>query len=276
MPANFTGAESPTEVLNAVLADFSMPSAQIVYEDGNPYLTVEHNTPTEYVCKYRLDTLLLPLFPQCEALYDHYLSMGYALASARDMLLRTLAYVAMANMLSRLVLFHPQMFMEVDDEAGFIAETILIQSLTKTYSTYGKPENEDKVARSLSLSVRRTLDKVIDEGVKRRRGYLAGFLNQLPLLTVPMGEGRPPGSKKPLEAKQREKAEFEKRIEETIRDLYKKDGKMPTKTAVAEALGMGGVNPRRGGDTRLNSFNNKLGRLKIDYEAIVQRLDLHE
>lgn len=166
------------------------------------------------------------------------------------------------------------MFLESEDEARFIAKTILIQSLTKIYS---KPEKQDAAGRSLSLATRETLDEVIEAAVKRRRDDLAGFLNQLPLLIVPMGEGRPPGSKKPLEKKQREKAEFEKKIEETIRALFETNGnKMPTKTAVAEALGVGGVSPRRGGDSRLNSFNNKLNRLEIDYAAIIQRLDLHE
>jgi hypothetical protein len=270
---DFTGTESPTDVLNAVLADFSMPSAEIIYEGNLPFLTVQDDIPTDYVCKYRLDKLLLPLFPQCEELIELYTSRGIVSQEGRDVLLRTFAYVAMTNILSRLVLYQSRMFLESEDEARFIAKTILVQSITKTYS---KPEKQDSAGRSLSLVVRQTLDEVIEAAVKRRRDDLAGFLNLLPLLTVPMGEGRPKGSTKPLEVKQREKAEFEKKIEETIRSLFEKDGKVPTKTAVAEALGMGGVNPRRGGDSRLNSFNNKLGRFKIEYDTIVQRLNLHE
>jgi hypothetical protein len=272
MPADFTGTESPTDVLNAVLTDFSMPSAEIVYEGEIPYLTVQHDAPTDYVCKYRLDKLLLPIFPQCEELIEIYVSMGVVPQEGCYALIRTFAYVAMANLLGRLVLSHPRMFLESEDESRFIAKTILVQSLTKTYS---KPEKHDSAGRSLSLVVRQTLDEVIEAAIKRRRDDLAGFLNQLPLLTVPMGEGRPPGSKKPQETKQREKEKFEEKMEETIRNLFKRDGKLPTKTAVAEALGMGGVNPK-GTDSRLNSFNNKLNRLKIKYDAIVQRLALHE
>lgn len=195
MTANFTGTESPTDVFNAVLADFSMRSTEIVYEDGIAYLKLQSDIPNGFVCKYRLDKLLLPLFHHCEAIYNNYTSSGFAPLESRDLLVRTLAYSAMTNYLSRFVVFHLQMFLEVEDETRFVTETLLIQSLTKIYS---KPENEDTVSRSLSRTVRRTLDNVIEEATKRRRDYLAGFLNTLPLLTVPMGEGRPRGSKKTL------------------------------------------------------------------------------
>lgn len=69
-----------------------------------------------------------------------------------------------------------------------------------------------------------------------------------------------------------EAAEFEKRIERAIRKLFTATGKrkMPTKTRVAEELGIGGEG------TRLNAFNNKLRRDGIDYAAIAARVKLHK
>lgn len=270
MPANFTGAERPIDVLNAVLDDFPFLIAEIVYEDEIPYLTIRYDVPTDYVCKYRLDKLLLPIFSWCEELFDRYISEGFVHSEGRDSLVRTLAYNAMSYSLMRLVIYHQTaMFSEIKGEMEYITETILFQLPVTAHS---RAHNQ----ASASQSVRKALDKFIKKLAKERREFLAGYLNKLPSLVVPTKEGRPLGSKKPEEVKQREKAEFEGKIEETIRSLFKKEGRVPTKTAVAEALGMGGVNPRGGGDSRLNSFNNKLGRLKIDYDALVQGLDLHE
>ena len=38
---------------------------------------------------------------------------------------------------------------------------------------------------------------------------------------------------------------------------------------INEELGEGGINPRTGSDSRLNAFNNKLKRLKIEYSALI-------
>jgi hypothetical protein len=273
MRVDFTGAESPTDVLNAVVADFSLPPAEIVHEDGVAYLAIQSDIPTDYTSRYRLDKLLLPVFSRCEAALDHNVSIGFVQAEARDYLARVLAYVAMTNFLTLLVVRHVSMFRELDKESNFIADTILFQSLTKAHS---KPHTQDKVSRTLSSAVRQALDNLVKGFSKERRNSLAEYLNRLPLLIVPMGEGRPPGSKKPEEKKQREAVAFEKKIEEAILNLFEAKGTLPTKTEVAEALGMGGVNPRKGTDSRLNTFNNKLANLKIDYAAIIQRLDLHK
>jgi hypothetical protein len=96
------------------------------------------------------------------------------------------------------------------------------------------------------------------------------------LLRIPTKAGRPLGATKPKEKKAEEVVQFERKIEETVRALFAATGKVPTKTAVAEALGMGGVNRQTGSDSRLNSLNNKLRTLRIDYAAIIQRLRLHE
>src|SRR5260370_29600104 len=112
MSPDFTGTESPTDILNAALADFSMPSAEIAYEGAIPYLRIQHNVPTDYVCSYRLDTLLLPRFTEAEAMCDHYVTIGIVETAQRDYLVRSLAHGAMSNLLADLVLHHPIMLLE--------------------------------------------------------------------------------------------------------------------------------------------------------------------
>ena len=84
--------------------------------------------------------------------------------------------------------------------------------------------------------------------------------------------GRPPGSTKSEEQKAQDAADFERQIEEAIRFLIDVGGAFPTKTAVAKALGIGGLSPRTGTDSSLTSFNNKLKRLGIEYDKIVSRV----
>jgi hypothetical protein len=85
-------------------------------------------------------------------------------------------------------------------------------------------------------------------------------------------KGRPLGSTKSPEEKARAAAEFEKQIEDAIRRLRAASGTLPTKTAVAKELGIGGLSPRTGTDSSLTSFNNKLRRLEVDYNEIVSRI----
>jgi hypothetical protein len=88
--------------------------------------------------------------------------------------------------------------------------------------------------------------------------------------------GRPKGSTKPEEVKAQEAAEFDRKIEETIRALLASEGKMPIKTAVAKALRVGGVSAATGNNTSLNALNSKLKRLEVDYNAIVERVKLNK
>jgi hypothetical protein len=83
--------------------------------------------------------------------------------------------------------------------------------------------------------------------------------------------GRPKGSTKPEEKKAQEAAEYEKKVEAAIRKLITAKGKMPTKKAVAKELGIGGLSAG-GTDSTLTNFGRKLRGLKIDYDAIVERI----
>jgi hypothetical protein len=85
-------------------------------------------------------------------------------------------------------------------------------------------------------------------------------------------KGRPLGSTKSPEEKAQAAAEFKKKVEDAIRRLRSESGMFPTKTAVAKELGIGGLSPRTGTDSSLTSFNNKLKRLELDYNEIVDEI----
>jgi hypothetical protein len=85
--------------------------------------------------------------------------------------------------------------------------------------------------------------------------------------------GRPLGSKKSPAQRAKEAREFESQIESTIRKFLETERVRPTKTAVAKALGLGGLSARTGVDTSLSVFINKLKRLGLDYDVIADRVN---
>ena len=262
-----TGTESPEEILRIVLSEFEFEAAEIVYEEDVPYLKVQHNVPTDYVCKYRLDKLLLPLFDDAKSLYEQYASHGFLQDIDPNFLICMVAYVKMSNYLSFLVPSHPLFFLELDDQTILVSETIFLQSQAVVR---GKDKDEATTAKLLSQIVREQTDLYLNRLLERRRKSVVGFMNRLPLITVPSGKGRPPGTTKSDAQKQQDAADFKEKVKGVIRTLYEAQSKLPTKTAVAEALHLGGP------ETRLSAFQNKLNRLKLDYKAIIEELDLHK
>ncbi len=115
----------------------------------------------------------------------------------------------------------------------------------------------------------------IEEAAKRvadkKRQSLRGHIEGLPHILARRGRGRPPGSTKPPDRTTQEAAAFENEVEQAIRTLLSAESGL-TKTAVAKALGLGGLSYRTGVDSSLNVFIKKLKRLRIDYDAIVKRL----
>jgi hypothetical protein len=128
------------------------------------------------------------------------------------------------------------------------------------------PEDHQSLKR-----IRETVIRPMDSAHDARRKEMKKRLR-----AEQIGSGRPKGSTKPIEKKAQEAAKFEREIEEAIRTLLSVTGEMPTKTAVAKELGIGGLSPKTGIDTSLNAFSNKLRRLKVDYDAVVERVRLNK
>lgn len=280
MSPKFDGTESAEDVFNVALKEFSeRPIEQrrgsILYQNNIPFLRYEFSKTAdapECICFYRLDTMLLPFFKEAERIYDALPTSMRKDASFRDPLIRYLACFGMQIMLSRLTMLQKELFQENLDEGILVTSTFLLHSATAAQET---PENKSALVRKASRQVKKWLDEVVGESMKRKRDFLIRSANSQPLMKIPTKAGRPLGATKSEQKRAEERDRFEKKIEETVRAIFTATRKVPTKTAVAEALGTGGVNLSKGSDTRLNSFNNKLRTLNIDYAAIITRLDLH-
>lgn len=282
----FTGKETAADVVRMFIDDFSKSSLalelraalEITYQGDIPLLRYQaqvKNNLGEFVCQYRLDKMLLTVYPECERIYneaDQYGILGEDDdPRRREKTVHHLAYYAMNMMLSRLFMHQVALFEENFDDAVFLTASTFLTALAQAYRSV----DAEKSAKAANDGVRPMLDSRVEASAKKKRELLVGLLNRFPSLSIPTGRGRPQGSTKPVEKKAQEAAEFEKKVEAAIRSLLSPTGEMPTKTAVAKALGIGGLS-LKGVDSSLNAFSNKLRNLKIAYNAIVERVRLNK
>lgn len=287
--SKFTGDESAADLLRITLDEFSASQpflaspveTKIYYQNGVPYLkfyAAVKDDLGEFVCVYRLDKMMLRVLPECERIYDEVDQTG--LFGERDdrskaKTVRYLAAYSMNMMLRRLMVLQLVMFRDLLDDTRFLAACSLFNAMA---TAFANPQGR-KVQREARNAIRTLLDKAMDVAVKQKRELLVPLLNSTPILespNIPTSAGRPKGSTKPDDVKAQEAEGFEKEIEETIKKLLSANGKFPTKTAVAKALKIGGLNPHTGIDSSLAAFRNKLGRLNVDYNAIAERMKLNK
>lgn len=279
----FTGEESAADILRIVLEEFSSASedwqgAEIIYQDGTPFLKYQSKVRKNlgsFVCYYRLDEMTANVFPECERIHDEAAAnglFGEPDELGRKLLIRHLAFYAMNAMLRYLMVLQLVMFEENFNSTMFLTAATMFDALAYARQTVVGEE----IAKEANSEVKKLLDKTVDNSAKKQRERLVKVLNSLPRLNIPTGVGRPKGSTKPEDVKAQEAEDFDKQIEEAIRSLISSRGEMPTKTAVAKALGIGGLNPATGIDSSLQSFNGKLKRLGVDYDAIVERVRLNK
>jgi hypothetical protein len=279
---DFTGEETAADIARLLIANFSKSpisteleaAFEITYQGDIPLLRFQaqvKNNLGEFVCQYRLDKMLLTVYPECEGIYDQAGAYGLfgdkADPQSRKKTVNHLAYYAMNLMLSRLLIHQLAMFEENFEDTMFFTSGTLLTAIANAYEIPGG-EQASRIAKD---GIRTMLDERLETSTKKKRELLVKLLNSLPSIQIPTGVGRPLGSTKPAE----KKAEFEKQIEETIRQLHADNGEMPTKTAVAKTIGIGGLSVR-GNDSSLQAFNNRLKRLNVDYKAIVERMKLNK
>jgi SpoVK/Ycf46/Vps4 family AAA+-type ATPase len=270
-----SGQESVSEILDLALAQFSSdqqhnPTVAIVIRNGAPHLAFEATLKDnlgEFVYLYRLDELAQLAFAECEAMYDAF-SKSVRSVGTREILVRTLTLNTLNSMLRGLVCNQIVIAKETFDEALLITSSILFKV---TAAAYKETDIGAEMEKACKDAVAKNLKETIKESSQRKRKYLISQLNAPPSLMF-SAIGRPRGTKKKQSEIERDKADFIKKIVETYKALLSKDGKSPTKTKVARELAVGGLNPKTGIDSSLNSFNNKLKRLGIDYAAIVKKL----
>jgi hypothetical protein len=279
----FTGDETPTDVMRLAIDYFSNNQAVnglgavITYQNGIPFLQFQATVKDdlgEFAGLYRLDKMLLNVFPACEAIYseahsNHLFGEEDDGGKGRNIIVRLLALHAMTTMLMRLILLQLVLFQENLDETMALTASTLFGMFADAHKAVGN----DKVVRAANKAVKELMQSCVDATANRRRDLQVTLINALPTLNIPTGVGRPKGSTKPEDIKAQEAAEYEKKVEAAIRKLISPQGKMPTKKAVAKELGIGGLS-LGGTDSSLTNFSRKLRGLKIDYDAIVEKVKL--
>ena len=266
---DFTGSETPSDIARAAIEWYSRkPSPHaitIFYENSIPKLRYEfQGGDADFVCIYRLDKMLESFYSDAEQIFDENLRANFVLASERAILVSYIAFSGMTTMLSHLAVLLSDVFLGTLDDTRMLTSGIVLNSLL------ARSEHEASLSRPVSKVIRGWINKRIDDIVKRKRDYFVGYMNTHPRINIPTGAGRPKGTKKSEEQKQREDALFEKQLEDAVRKLFKSAGQLPTKTRVAEELGIGGDG------TRASALYNKLKRHGIDYDAVAARVKLHE
>jgi hypothetical protein len=270
----FTGSESPADVARAAIEWFAQQPHDadftIFYDNSIPKMRYKFDADwVEFECVYRLDRMLESFYSDAEQIFDQNAKANFIEAELRPILVPVIAFAGMTAILSRVLILQGQMFLEMFDEIRVTTSGMFLHSLVT------QSPHRASLSRGASKVIQDWIDKAVEIAMKKKRDFLVGYMNIHPLINIPTGVGRPKGSRKSEEKKAKEKAEFESTIQQTVKTLFYSLGREPFKYEVAEALGIGGINPK-GTDSRINSFNNKLARLGIDYPAIISRLNLHE
>lgn len=118
--------------------------------------------------------------------------------------------------------------------------------------------------------IRSELEAVGDKAKKKKKIWLRTCIKGLPSILSERGRGAP--TKSPF-ARQKEREKFLARIEGAYRRLREKSSKRPTKTSVARELGIGGIDPKTGGQSSLQVFRAKLKRNEIDYATLAATIE---
>jgi hypothetical protein len=179
---------------------------------------------------------------------------------------RTIKLMARSATLHLIAFFHTRLgdlLGEAIEDCEGVAEAYLTGSFAMALDSYA-PE-------PVKVDARKGIEKAAERVANRKREFLRDSIQDLPFVITKTRRGAVPKS---LTVREREREEFTAKIESAYRTRRELTGKKPTKKSVAEQLRMGGVNPRTGTDSRLNTFNTKLKRLGVNYDAIAARIEV--
>jgi hypothetical protein len=267
----FTGSETPSEIANAAIEWFlrepNSIGISIFYEDSIPKMKYELQAgPVECVCVYRLDKMLESFYSDAAQILDENVSAGFVTSGQRAILLPYIAFSGMTVILTHLVVLQAGIFLQTAEDARMLTAGLFLHSLVSQNNP------QASLSRPASKVIQKWIDKLVATVTKKKRDYLVGFMNSQRLLQIPTSVGRPPGTKKPEQKKREDAALFAEEVEAAIRKLYIAGGKVPTKTAVAKYLRIGGMSPA-GSNTSLGTFRAKLKRLSLDYNEIAEKVN---
>jgi hypothetical protein len=227
-----------------------------------------------FLCEFRPMEAIKTIIVESEKIYDEFiLSMDtkpltdhnkrmikLTLSKGRERLIRGMAHNATMHLITY---FHTRLLdtlEEAVEDSKIMAEGFLAVTFAKSLDNYA-PE-------PIKVDARKAIDRAVKRVAGKKRAFLRDPMKNLPSLI------RPGAPLKKSVAREQERREYEAKIEVAYRKLRELTGKKPTKKKVAEELGIGGVNPHTGTDSRSNAFNSKLQRLAINYDAIAARIEV--
>lgn len=233
-----------------------------------------------FSCEYMLLAAVKTVIVDCARMFDDYtvivtdtqteqsvkrkISEGRTPVN-RDSFIRVMAERATLRMVTSFRGRLAEVMTEVVNDATLIAKS----TLAALVGTLGTLLSED-VPDNLTADLRAEIEEAAKRVAENKRALLRRLISGPPHIIAERGPGAPAKSRAERE---REGKDYTARVEDAYRKLRAELGRTPTKTSVAKELGEGGVNPRKGSDTSLSAFGNKLRRLKVDYDAIAKKVE---
>jgi hypothetical protein len=275
------------EILTKTLLEVNKVAPQVLRierkSNGDPFMEFVGTSKLGlggFRCQYDPLPSIKQLIIESEKLYDDFAVtitdkqtkkttteiLGESPSEDRNGIIGSMAHVAALMMVGA---FYPKLCELLGD--GFQEAKIIAEGVLKT--TVASQLDTDEIIGYADTDMSLTVDQAVKKVAERKEKYLRDYLSTLPHVIAKRGPGRLAKSKfhANLEA-----IDYAAKVERVYRTLRVEKGRPPTKVSVAGELGEGGINPR-GGDSRLNAFNLKLGRLGVNYEEIAEKVeaDLH-
>jgi hypothetical protein len=249
-------------------------------DDGEIIPTYEATSSDGYgsfICSYMPLEAIKKIIIECERLVDGFTieisnketgekytkNIGLEQTPAsRELSIRTMAENAAINMIGAFGFKLKDALEETVNDGLVIAKVSLTAVVAQFLENQGISDRPADVRLYIEEAAKRVYDK--------KRADLMTHIDGLPNLMAKRGQGAP---RKTKLQRQDERVAYIEKVKAAYRTVRRRDGKKPTKGSVATELGVGGVNPKKGSDTRLNAFGNKLRSLEINYQAIVSEVE---
>lgn len=182
----------------------------------------------------------------------------------RDRIIKFMAHAAALQMVGAVFPRLTEMMDDGFEESKLLAEAIIMTTVANS------PDSDDEVLSHARTDLSSDIDAAAKKVYDRARKRLRDYVRMAPHVVVAHPPGRKPKS---IYEIKREAAEYTAAVKTAIRDLWLVANKKPTKVSVADRLGEGGIDPKRGSDTRLNAFNLKLTRYEINYDELISQVE---
>jgi hypothetical protein len=231
-----------------------------------------------FLCEYMPLATIKKLVVECEQVFDEFAALMANKPTLSDQAKKTISEhlsrgrdvaikgMAKSTALHLIAFFESRLFdtvVEAVEDCKLIAGAQIAVTLAVQLN--------EITPGAVAVDARAEIKEAAERVANKKRKFLQEHIDKLPHLITERGPGAPPKSQIKRE---REREDYSAKVEAAYRRLRLEIGKTPTKTSIAKELGEGGTNPRTGSDSSLTAFGNKLRRLKVDYDAIAEKVEV--